>query len=263
MKWWGWGARSAVSSLPEQALEQLRGVLGAEARRTEPVALDEVQLGEPAAQAGPASVSPASSGRGWVRDDRLTRVLHAAGKSYPDLVRMRSGQAEQAPDAVVYPESADQVAALLRLCGEHGVAVVPFGGGTSVVGGVEPIRGSFESLIALDLERMTAVTAVDERSLTAELGPGLARAAGGGRTRPLGPHARPFPAVVRVRDPRRLGCDQLGRPGLDRLRQDRGDGRRGPLRDALRERSSHARFPRAPPVRSYASCWSAPRECSG
>jgi alkyldihydroxyacetonephosphate synthase len=86
---------------------------------------------------------------------------------------MRAGQADQAPDAVVYPESADQIRALLELCEAERIAVVPFGGGTSVVGGVEPIRDSFESLIALDLARMSGVNAVDERSLTAELGPGL------------------------------------------------------------------------------------------
>jgi alkyldihydroxyacetonephosphate synthase len=64
------------------------------------------------------------------------------------------------------------VRAILDLCGEEGIAVVPFGGGTSVVGGVEPVRGSFDSLVSLDLSRMTDVD-LDERSLTATLGPGL------------------------------------------------------------------------------------------
>ena len=173
MKWWGWGSEERRVDLPEKALEQLRGVLGVEARRTEPVALEKVELAESRLSADLTERLAAVLDANWVRNDRLTRVRHAAGKSYPDLVRMRAGQAEQAPDAVVYPGSAEEVAALLQLCGEHGVAVVPFGGGTSVVGGVEPIRGSFESVIALDLERMTTVTAVDERSLTAELGPGL------------------------------------------------------------------------------------------
>jgi alkyldihydroxyacetonephosphate synthase len=173
MKWWGWGSEDRTVTLPEAALEQLRGVLGAESRRAGPVALDDVHIGDPRLGQKLVEQFAGVVGDAWVRSDRLTRVRHAAGKSYPDLVRMRSGKADQAPDAIVYPESEDQVAAVLRLCGEHGIAVVPFGGGTSVVGGVEPVRGSFESLIALDLERMTAVTAVDERSLTAELGPGL------------------------------------------------------------------------------------------
>jgi alkyldihydroxyacetonephosphate synthase len=99
-------------------------------------------------------------------------VLHAAGKGYPDLVRMRAGSPGEAPDAVVYPRTEEQVKRLLDRSGEAGVAVVPFGGGTSVVGGVEPIRGPFGSVIALDLSRLTRV-GIDSRSMTAELGPGL------------------------------------------------------------------------------------------
>ena len=86
-----------------------------------------------------------------MRDDRDARVLHAAGKSYPDLVRQRAGDAEQAPDAVVLPADAGAVAGVLRACAEAGVAVVPFGGGTSVVGGVEPLRGGFSAVVSLDL----------------------------------------------------------------------------------------------------------------
>jgi alkyldihydroxyacetonephosphate synthase len=112
-------------------------------------------------------------GEQWLRDDRDARVHHAAGKGYPDLIRMRSGEGTNAPDAVVYPASEDEVAAVLALCADAGVAVVPFGGGTSVVGGVEPVRDGFEALIALDLARMVEVSDVDERSLTAQLGPGL------------------------------------------------------------------------------------------
>jgi alkyldihydroxyacetonephosphate synthase len=73
----------------------------------------------------------------------------------------------------VAPGSADEVAAVLRACSDAGVAVVPFGGGTSVVGGLEPVRGAFEALVSLDLGRMDGVVAVDGRSLTAVLEPGL------------------------------------------------------------------------------------------
>jgi alkyldihydroxyacetonephosphate synthase len=72
----------------------------------------------------------------------------------------------------VAPADHDAVLAVLQACNEAGVAVVPFGGGTSVVGGVEPLRGPFESVISLDLARMESVS-VDARSLVATLGPGL------------------------------------------------------------------------------------------
>ncbi len=64
---------------------------------------------------------------------------------------MRRGRIESAPDAVLAPPDAAHVAAVLAACAAAGVAVVPFGGGTSVVGGVEPERGRFDRLVALDL----------------------------------------------------------------------------------------------------------------
>jgi len=112
-------------------------------------------------------------GAGHVRDDHEARVLHAAGKAYPDLVRQRAGDALQAPDAVVLPSSHEEVRGVLDCCAAAGVAVVPFGGGTSVVGGVEPLRGAFGAVVALDLSRLARVAAVDERSLTVDAESGL------------------------------------------------------------------------------------------
>ncbi len=105
-------------------------------------------------------------------DGREHRIRRAAGQSYPDLWRLRSGVLGDAPDAVVLPEDAAQVARVLEVCSAEGIAVIPFGGGTSVVGGVAPQRGEHGRAIALDLHRLRGVE-VDERSLTATLGPGL------------------------------------------------------------------------------------------
>ena len=107
-----------------------------------------------------------------VLDGREHRIRRAAGQSYPDLWRLRSGVLAEAPDAVVLPEDAAQMARILEVCAAEGVAVVPFGGGTSVVGGVAAHRGPHSGVIALDLHRLRAVE-IDERSLTATLGPGL------------------------------------------------------------------------------------------
>jgi len=100
------------------------------------------------------------------------RIRHATGCGYVDLARLRSGKLDAAPDAVVLPADAEEVKRVLELCATEGVAVVPFGGGTSVVGGVEPLRGSHDRVISLDLTRLRAVE-VDRRSLTARLGAGL------------------------------------------------------------------------------------------
>ena len=100
-------------------------------------------------------------------------MLHARGKSYPDLVRQRAGDCAAAPDAVLTPRDHDEVRAVLEACAGAGVAVVPFGGGTSVVGGVEPLREGFGALVSLDLGALDALETLDERSQLAVVGGGM------------------------------------------------------------------------------------------
>ncbi len=119
--------------------------------------------------------------RGLLGDDHVvtddqTRRLRTRGKSTPDLLRQRSGDLSDAPDAVVRPGSHDDVVALLAYAGEHRIAVVPFGGGTSVTGGLvlgQGERDRFAGVISLDLGRMRSLLAVDPVSSTATLEPGL------------------------------------------------------------------------------------------
>jgi alkyldihydroxyacetonephosphate synthase len=175
MRWWGWGEDGHAVPLPAAAEELLRDELGADpAARRQPVPLEQVTLPEPALPEGARDrLAAAAGGAELVRDDRETRIRHAVGRSYPDLVRIRSGDASSAPDAVVFPASAEQVAAVLAACAEQRVAVVPFGGGTSVVGGVEPVRNGMAGAISLDLGRLTSTVDVDRTSLTARLDAGL------------------------------------------------------------------------------------------
>ena len=155
--WWGWGD-------PPPFPPALRDLLpGYEERRTPAVALEDVRLPEPRL---PDSLASRAG------TDRLERVLHTAGKSYPDLIRIRSGDGSGAPDGVLYPASHEEVLELLELCASEKVAVVPFGGGTSVVGGVEPLRGDFESVVSLDLELLDGLT-TDRVSLLGTFGAGL------------------------------------------------------------------------------------------
>ena len=112
-------------------------------------------------------------GPGSVLTGDEDRIRHLRGKSTPDLLRLREGDVGGAPDLVVMPGSHDEVLAVLRLCSEQRVAVVPFGGGTSVVGGLEPEASAFTAVVALDLRRMNALAELDEESRLAVLGPGL------------------------------------------------------------------------------------------
>jgi alkyldihydroxyacetonephosphate synthase len=108
-----------------------------------------------------------------VRLDHETRVRHTRGRSTPDLLKMRAGDGSDAPDAVVRPADHDDVAAVVDWCGRNHVALVPFGGGTSVVGGLVATREGFAGLVALDLARLKRLVALDAESETAVLGAGL------------------------------------------------------------------------------------------
>ncbi len=173
MVWDAWGVPAGHQPLPERVrglLTQVFGVSGNPvARRDEgDVPLRESALSE-ARRAGLIEVV----GAGNVSAEHRDRLRHAGGKSTPDLLRRRANSAQDVPDAVVFPADHDQVLAVLAYCAEHAVAVVPFGGGTSVVGGVDPVRGRFDAVIALDLRRLDGVTDIDPVSGTVTLGAGL------------------------------------------------------------------------------------------
>ena len=172
MRWWGWGVDADATSLPESARALLQQAFGVEGRERPPVAIDDVRLPQPVLAERVRSRLVSAVGEGRVREDRLARVSHALGKSYPDLVRIRAGDGSAAPDAVVYPASHEEVLGVLELCAAERVAVTPFGGGSSVVGGVEPMRDGFSAAISLDLALMNRLLEADPVSLTATFEPG-------------------------------------------------------------------------------------------
>jgi alkyldihydroxyacetonephosphate synthase len=168
-KWWGWGDPAIAPELDAEALAVLRERIGALEPWPLARGLEDFEL--PAAEALPAALIDAV-GAAAVFDSGEDRLRHASGRGYVDLARMRGGSLEAAPDAVVMPADAAALRRALDVCAREGIAVVPFGGGTSVVGGVEPLRGGHQRLISLDLGALREV-AVDRRSLTATLGAGL------------------------------------------------------------------------------------------
>jgi alkyldihydroxyacetonephosphate synthase len=112
-------------------------------------------------------------GADHVATDDATRALRTRGKSTPDLLKARAGDLDDAPDAVVRPAGQDDVERLLAFAVEHRLAVVPFGGGTSVTGGLVARRQGYGGVLSLDLVRMKRLLAVDPVSMTATLEPGL------------------------------------------------------------------------------------------
>jgi alkyldihydroxyacetonephosphate synthase len=173
MRWWGWGADGHAPGLPAHALRFLADTLDITPRPSPPVALSRVELAASSIPSQTLSRLRAIVGEGAVRDDHAERVLHAAGKGYPDLVRLRAGAPDGAPDAVALPSSAAEVAELLALCARESLAVVPFGGGTSVVGGVAPLAGPHRGVVSLDTARLAGVVELDRESRTVTVGAGL------------------------------------------------------------------------------------------
>jgi alkyldihydroxyacetonephosphate synthase len=128
------------------------------------VALEDVALPKASLPMGAVAALAAVVGEEFVTHDHAQRVSHAAGRSYPDLVRLRAGRLDVAPDAVVFPASSSEVAAVIAVCVQHDLAVVPFGGGSSVVGGVDALRGGHVAAVCLDLTRLKALVSVDAES---------------------------------------------------------------------------------------------------
>ena len=173
MKWNAWGDPDHAKPLSDgirSLLAQALGVTGTPETELEPgqVRLRPSQLTESHRDALTAIVGP-----DHCRVTDYDRLLHAGGKSTLDLLRRKDSGVQDAHDAVLLPGSDDEVAEILRYCSQHGIAVVPFGGGTSVVGGLDPLRGDFDAVVSLDLRRFDQLLAFDEVSGEAEFGAGV------------------------------------------------------------------------------------------
>lgn len=120
-----------------------------------------------------AAISSALSPQ-QVRTDGKSRLCHIAGKNYRDLWRIRKGMVERAPDAIILPNSHEDCLKLVELAHKHNVVVIPFGGGTTVTGGVE--ANPFEvkrMVVSVDMRRMNRLLRVDSESRIATFEAGV------------------------------------------------------------------------------------------
>ena len=178
LKHWGWGYEDEQPS-PEELraaaafLSERLGFGSPEPER--PVPLSAVSLPAPRLRA-PESLA------GICATDDHDRALHAYGRSYRDIVRAFRGRFDHVPDVVAHPRDEADLSSTLDWALAAGAAVIPFGGGTSVVGGVEPrVEGDrFRGVVTIDLKGLDRVLEVDPVSLAARIqagatGPGLER----------------------------------------------------------------------------------------
>jgi alkyldihydroxyacetonephosphate synthase len=173
MKWNAWGDPHQAKHLSESIRSLLKQALGVTDSPAAELHEAQVKLRPSALASGQREALAAIVGSDYCRVGDRDRLLHAGGKSTLDLLRRKDSGVQDAPDAVLLPGDDDEVAAVLAYCSQHGIAVVPFGGGTSVVGGLDPIRDSFGAVVSLDLRRFDQLLAFDEVSGEAEFGAGV------------------------------------------------------------------------------------------
>ncbi len=173
MKWNAWGDPAAAKPLSEGIRSLLKQAVGLQDSDKAQLDADQVQLRPSALAPADRAALAAIVGAEYCRTDDRDRLLHAGGKSTIDLLRRKDSGVQDAPDAILLPGSEDDVAAVLRYCSEHEIAVIPFGGGTNVVGGLNPSRGEFAAVVSLDLRRFDRLISLDEVSGQAVFGAGV------------------------------------------------------------------------------------------
>jgi alkyldihydroxyacetonephosphate synthase len=164
MKWWGWGSPDFEFPMDEKPhlWPWIAKTLALErAAVTPPV--DRAAIKLPPSARVEAFCRAAGALLSFDEDQRL---LHSYGKSYPDLFHVRRGVVRRAPDAVAFPESHADVETLVGAAAEHGVCLIPFGGGTNIVGGVTP-RAFDGMVVTVSLTRMDRLLSIDPYSGTA------------------------------------------------------------------------------------------------
>ncbi|MEQ8328450.1 MAG: FAD-binding oxidoreductase [Parvibaculum sp.] len=177
LRWNGWGPVKQENPLPGDApqwgwIEETLGV--SRLPSTPAVMLHDIRL--PHCRLSDAQLGRLREivGENQLRTDDYERAFHARGKSYHDLLYVRAGKLDMAPDAVVYPRSADEVLAVVTLCSDEDIALIPYGGGSSVVGGINAVSKSLGgAILTLDTTLLTRVIQIDKVSMTARIEAGI------------------------------------------------------------------------------------------
>jgi alkyldihydroxyacetonephosphate synthase len=162
-RWNGWGNPDTSYPVPDSGRDYLRSVLG------DLFAPPDARLQDVLARV-PSSRLPEHA---LVDRGAESRVQHARGQSLPDWVALRSGQIPVFPDGVAFPESEDQVRTLIEFARQVSARVIPYGGGSSVVGHINPLAGD-APVLTVDMSRMDRLLELDETSCVATFEAGVA-----------------------------------------------------------------------------------------
>ncbi|MDO4686733.1 MAG: FAD-binding oxidoreductase [Corynebacterium sp.] len=173
-----WGTSDEAKPLSSGMIRILHTTLGLKNKPRPPLQGSDITLSESRFQEADLAKLRTIVGEAHVSTAHHQRLPRSRGKSYRDLIDWRTKAVINAPDAVVAPATDEEVLQILQFCEANSIAVVPFGGGTSVVGGISPIDGGHRAVLSLDLTRFNKLEDVDKISEQATLGAGMS-----------GPHA--------------------------------------------------------------------------
>ena len=176
MKWWGWGYEDITfndSEKPE-LWPYLKRELGVdEIRWNKPIDFDEVTLPNQKNNDAFLAALEQKLDSDQIVEDKKTRLIHAAGKSFRDLWLIRHGNIKFAPDCVIFPNNENDVVSIVNAAKENGVVLIPFGGGSNIAGCLEPKDNHNRMVVSLDMCRMHKVIEIDQYSLIARIQPGV------------------------------------------------------------------------------------------
>lgn len=161
-RWNGWGDDTYTYPVPASAAHFLEDLIGPGCA-TRDAALSDVVAAVPRSRLPECPL---------ISTDPADRLKHARGQSLPDWIALRSGRIDAFPDGVAYPHNDDDVRALIRFGKETRTTLIPYGGGTSVVGHINPLP-SAEPVVTIDLSRMNRLTHLDEASHLATFEAGI------------------------------------------------------------------------------------------
>jgi alkyldihydroxyacetonephosphate synthase len=178
LRWDAWGAHNEdffmKVHLPEIYQNLLKEWNLSSFPKTPGVSIDEISLKPSRLTKADLKALQKIVGEAHVKDSRYERVFHGVGRSYYDVIRLRFNLVKEFPDVVVYPSSDEEIQSILEFCGNKKFSVIPFGGGSSVVGGVESIRNkTHKAILTMDLTRMDQLIELDSNSRTATFEAGI------------------------------------------------------------------------------------------
>lgn len=177
-RWWGWGDLDKAFDLESKGdlmplLEEIFEEKLDEDFFEEPE-LGDFSLPKPSIDSGALKKLESIVGEENISSSTFDRVSRSMGKSFRDLLRFRLKEIPKPVDIVIYPRNESEILAVIEVCNENGIAVIPIGGGSSVVGGIEPKEGpGYSSFLSMDLRNMTKMGEIDGKSMIASAEAGI------------------------------------------------------------------------------------------